>query len=84
MNASITAATKPPPMIDADPRQQPAGDDGADDADDDVADQSEAAAFTTMPASQPAIAPTISQMMMLCASHRFPPNFLQPLSACQA
>jgi len=68
MNASINRGDEAPADEDADARQQPPGDDGADDANDDVADQPEAAAPDHLPASQPAIAPTISQMMMLCAS----------------
>src|ERR1051326_4169133 len=49
---------------DADPRQQPAGNQAADDADDDVADQPKAAAFDEQ-SRQPAMAPTISQMIRL-------------------
>ena len=43
--ALMIEAIMPPPISDAEPRQQPAGDERADDADHDVAEQAEAHAL---------------------------------------
>ena len=75
MTALMIAAMHAGAEHDAEARQQPAGDDRADDADHDVADQAEAESPCTIrPASQPAIAPTISQAIrlstMMCLPRR--------------
>ena len=59
---------------DAEPRQQPVGDERADDADHDVAEQAEPTPLTIRPASQPATAPTIRTMMIASKAMTSPPG----------